>query len=166
LVGLGVVIGMSFSSSATGADPIGQTSIQLTRGQEVLLVDPTTRAQARSALNRWGRLAAPSDGTARLSDQQQSSETDQARGDANKLAGDGDPVAAAALLAKARANASSEAEKTALGLQQVLMLNTAGRADRAKEVAHDIGLNAVGFDTQQAALGTIEGLEAQKNAAP
>ena len=159
LVGLGVVIGMSFSSSAASSDATGLGPMELTRAQEVLLVDPTTRPSARSALTRWGRLAAPADEPSTPEVHQPSAVAQQAGSAANKLAGGGDPEAAAALLEKARANATSDAEKAALGFQQVLMLNTAGRATEAKEVVDDIGRNANDFGTQQAALGALEGLE-------
>jgi hypothetical protein len=159
LVGLGVVIGMSFSSS----DATGRAPIQLTRAQEVLLVDPTTRAPARSALKRWGRLA---DDSSPRAGQQLSAGAQQAGVDANKLAGGGDPVAAAALLETARANATSEAEKTTLGFQQVLMLNTAGRTAEAKQVVDDIGRNAKDFGTQRAALGALKGLERTRTRRP
>ena len=161
LVGLGVLIGMNVgSSSATTVDVSALSDMELTRSQEVLLVDPTTRAAARSALTRWGRLAAHADDGSTAQVHQRSAIAQQAGDDANKLASGGDPEAAAALLETARANATSDAERAALGFQQVLMLNTAGNAAEAKQVADDIGRNAEDFDTQRAALGTIEGLEA------
>jgi hypothetical protein len=46
------------------------------------------------------------------------------------------------------------------------MLNTAGRPAKAKQVVDDIGRNAKDFGTQRAALGALEGLEKDMNAAP
>jgi len=152
LIGLGVFIGISLSASS---DP---GSVQLSRAQEVLLVDPMTRAPAKEALTRWGRIAP--EGAAAGTAPPQSAQARQAGQEANTLAGSGDAAAAAALLEEARGEAQSESERVALGFQQMLMLNTAGRTDEAKQLAEDIGRTARDFGTQRAALGALEGLEA------
>lgn len=162
LVGFGVLVGLSLSSSLS-SDLTGP--IQLTRDQEVLLVDPVTRAPARSALKRWGRIAPEGVGSEGPA-QPQSALARQASDEANTLAGGGDAVAAAVLLEQARANATSDSERVALGFQQILMLNTAGQREQAMKVADDVGRDAKDFGTQRAALGALEGLEQGEHTAP
>ena len=158
LLAAGVGIGM-FVATSGQPQPIAPGSIELSRDQEVLLVDPMTRAPAREALVRWGHIAPTDEGASATAPEPRSEATEKASNDADLLAVGGDAAAAAALLEKARQNATSDAERTALGLQQALMLNTVGQAEQAKSVVDDIGRGAKDFGTQRAALGTLKSLE-------
>jgi hypothetical protein len=162
LVGVGVFIGMSFSGS-DGDPSEARVPMELKAHEEVLLVDPTTRKHAREALRRWGRVAPD---TATRKAVKPSLATQKVMRHADALAGEGNTAAAAAALEQARAKATTDGEKSALGFQQILILNTAGRTKEARKVAEKIGRDAKDFATQRAAMGTLQGLEENTGAAP
>lgn len=159
LVALGVVIGVTISGSSTGSYLVDGALEEMDREKEILLVDPVTRAPAREALMRWGRIASPSSQDVSSNRAPPSAEVTVAQSKADRLAHGGDMGSAALILEKARLESDNDAERTALALQQVLMLNSGGQVDEAARLANEVGRTAHDFETQRAALGVLEGLE-------